>query len=89
MVPVPPFTFLRDVVNNEETFDFCICNPPFFDHAASQTSDGSSKKNRVKRRRMAEKCVSGSPHEISSPGGEEEFVGNIIRDSLKLRDRIK
>lgn len=89
VVQVSQSTFLLDIVNEDENFDFCMCNPPFFDCYENETESMPLKKNRAVRINAAKMRASGSQHETASPGGEIEFIKNIISDSMKLRDRIK
>lgn len=66
-----------------------MCNPPFFDCYENKLENMPLKKNRAVRMNAAKMRASGSQHETVSPGGEKEFIKNIISDSMKLRDRIK
>lgn len=75
------------MIDVNETYDFCMCNPPFF------TND-----TEVHRRNSESETESvdddeisfvGAPDEILSDGGEIKFVKNIIQDSLKLKNQIK
>lgn len=79
-------TFLDGIFDETETFDFCMCNPPFF---SNEDDLNSNQKARTSKRKEPNNCQTGVCDEIISPGGEVEFIRNIIRDSLKLRDRIK
>ncbi|XP_065208840.1 U6 small nuclear RNA (adenine-(43)-N(6))-methyltransferase [Planococcus citri] len=83
---VPDTVFLDGVFDKMETFDFCMCNPPFF---SSEQDVDSTQKSRTANRKEPNNCRTGVSDEIISPGGEVEFIRNIIRDSLKLRERIK
>lgn len=73
---VEPSQCLLDVLTDVDgDFDFCMCNPPFFEDE-SQADHG---------RRVA--CM-GNSNEMATEGGEERFVERIILDSLQLRDRV-
>lgn len=63
-----------------------MCNPPFF---SSENDVDSNQKSRTANRKEPTNCRTGVSDEIISPGGEVEFIRNIINDSLKLRERIK
>ncbi|CAL1294726.1 unnamed protein product [Larinioides sclopetarius] len=73
---------LHDVmVENVENFDFCVCNPPFFENKDDI---------RKKRPRIREKLeLFAKKDEIFSDGGEVSFVKQLLKDSLILKDRIR
>ncbi|XP_055631255.1 U6 small nuclear RNA (adenine-(43)-N(6))-methyltransferase [Toxorhynchites rutilus septentrionalis] len=66
-----------------ERFDFCMCNPPFFDDGVETKME-----NRTGRRKEPSNAKTGSSAELSTDGGEVRFVGQIIEESMELRDRI-
>jgi len=67
---------LSGVIQPEERFDFCMCNPPFFSDL-SETG-------------LSDKTVcTGTSGELVTQGGEQEFVAQIIEDSLVMKDQIK
>ncbi|GBM64651.1 U6 small nuclear RNA (adenine-(43)-N(6))-methyltransferase [Araneus ventricosus] len=74
-------TVLQDaMVENVENFDFCVCNPPFFENKDDM---------RKKSPRMREKLeLFAKKDEIFSDGGEVSFVKQLLKDSLMLKDRI-
>lgn len=74
------------MLDENDTFDFCMCNPPFF---SNEDDTDSTLKARTVKRKEPSNCRTGISDEIVSPGGEVEFIKNIIRDSLKLQDRVK
>mmetsp|Transcript_39630 Transcript_39630/g.64246 ORF Transcript_39630/g.64246 Transcript_39630/m.64246 type:complete len:361 (+) Transcript_39630:268-1350(+) len=69
---------LDGVLSPDESFDFCMCNPPFF-----ETLDDTGL-NPVKDFHQA-----GSANELVTDGGEVAFVSRIIEDSLILRHQIR
>ncbi|MDF1697272.1 MAG: 23S rRNA (adenine(1618)-N(6))-methyltransferase RlmF [Saprospiraceae bacterium] len=74
------------VVRREETFDACICNPPF--HGSQEEAERGSKrkwKNLGKNIKKSElQNFGGQNTELSYPGGEVEFIKNMIHESRKL-----
>ncbi|KAJ0260555.1 U6 small nuclear RNA [Hirschfeldia incana] len=67
---------LLGVVKESETFDFCMCNPPFF-----ETFEESG---------LNPKTSCGGTHaEMVCDGGEQAFVTRIIQDSAVLRERFR
>ncbi|XP_028053594.1 U6 small nuclear RNA (adenine-(43)-N(6))-methyltransferase-like [Camellia sinensis] len=67
---------LLGVVRDGEKFDFCMCNPPFFE---TMEEAGLNPKT----------SCGGTPKEMVCPGGEEAFISRIIRDSLQLKQSFR
>lgn len=70
----PPI--LVGVVKDEEKFDFCMCNPPFFE---TMEEAGLNPKT----------ACGGTSEEMVCPGGEQAFVTRIIDDSVKLKQTFR
>ncbi|XP_027919005.1 U6 small nuclear RNA (adenine-(43)-N(6))-methyltransferase isoform X1 [Vigna unguiculata] len=70
----PPI--LVDVVKDDEKFDFCMCNPPFFE---SLEEAGLNPKT----------SCGGTSHEMVCPGGERAFITRIIEDSTQLKQHFR
>eukprot|EP00041_Stephanoeca_diplocostata_P013419 m.235084 g.235084 ORF g.235084 m.235084 type:complete len:457 (-) comp19331_c0_seq3:1672-3042(-) len=62
-------------------YDFCMCNPPFF-------NIGESPQNRTGRRHMLSGPKAGDDVEMETVGGECGFVGRLVLESLDLGDRV-
>lgn len=67
---------LLGVVKEGEEFDFCMCNPPFFE---SIEEAGLNPKT----------ACGGTPEEMVCPGGEQAFIARIIEDSVKLKQSFR
>ncbi|KAK8601261.1 hypothetical protein V6N12_051100 [Hibiscus sabdariffa] len=67
---------LIDVVRDGETFDFCMCNPPFFE---SIEEAGLNPKT----------SCGGTYEEMVCPGGEKAFITRIIEDSAVLKQSFR
>lgn len=70
----PPI--LLGVVKDSEHFDFCMCNPPFFE---TMEEAGLNPKT----------SCEGTPDEMVCSGGEHAFVTRIIEDSVKMKDTFR
>ncbi|CEP02217.1 U6 small nuclear RNA (adenine-(43)-N(6))-methyltransferase [Plasmodiophora brassicae] len=66
---------LVGVIPERTKYHFTVCNPPFFDDL-QQTGLN------------AKRVCRATPSELVCPGGEVEFVAQIVRESVVLRDRI-
>uniref|UniRef100_A0A1Q3F2P4 U6 small nuclear RNA (adenine-(43)-N(6))-methyltransferase n=1 Tax=Culex tarsalis TaxID=7177 RepID=A0A1Q3F2P4_CULTA len=65
----------------EESFDFCMCNPPFYEQ------DHESE-NRTGHRPEPSGASTGCVDELRTEGGELRFVEKIIDESVELKERI-
>lgn len=73
------------------SFDFCMCNPPFFGslEELQPPTHQLGKRNRTGKRRAAKCPPSGSTDELFVDGGEIEFVRKIVEESCELKTKIK
>jgi 23S rRNA A1618 N6-methylase RlmF len=60
---------------NRETFDFCMCNPPFFSSLEEKSENPKA-------------VCNATTGELVTEGGELAFIFKMIEDSLILRERI-
>ncbi|GKA60873.1 methyltransferase-like protein 16 isoform X1 [Tanacetum coccineum] len=67
---------LAGVVKSGETFDFCMCNPPFFE---SMEESGLNPNT----------SCGGTPAEMVCPGGEQAFISRMIQDSVQLKQSFR
>lgn len=67
---------LLGVVKDGESFDFCMCNPPFF-----ETIEEGSLNPKT--------SCGGTPAEMVCPGGEQAFISRIIKDSVQLKQSFR
>jgi 23S rRNA A1618 N6-methylase RlmF len=67
---------LCGVLADDECFEFCVCNPPFFESLADTG---------LNRRRAAHATAG----ELTCPGGELAFVTRLLDDSVVLRHRVR
>lgn len=70
----PPI--LVGVVKTGENFDFCMCNPPFFE----SMEEGGLNPNT---------SCGGTLAEMVCPGGEQAFISRIIEDSVQLKESFR
>ncbi|KAI8807143.1 ribosomal RNA large subunit methyltransferase F-like protein [Cladochytrium replicatum] len=74
---------LRDGRSVDVDFDFCMCNPPFFEDSV-QRNDGLMKKADA-----PSTVCTGSDVEMIAPEGEVGFVKNIISQSIEAPSRFR
>ena len=87
VVQVADTSTLFDVLSdNEATYDFCMCNPPFF---GSNFEAWGMLTSRTTDRPDPSSVSTASPVESIVAGGEVEFVKRMINDSVALKGRIR
>ncbi|CAI2347850.1 unnamed protein product [Caenorhabditis sp. 36 PRJEB53466] len=77
-------------------FDFCMCNPPFFDakndekfREISENSYSNDMRDGMDARGAPHSATHASAAELYVEGGEVAFVNRIIDDSVVLRERVR
>lgn len=79
-------TILKGAVDMDHTYDFTMCNPPFF---RSERDADSSSKSRSNARTLPRGGKTGSSSEVVVEGGEVAFVRQMIQESAELRDMVR
>ncbi len=80
-----------NVLNAEERFDLCLCNPPF--HSSAEIAEST---NRRKWRNfgMLENAATGALNfggkgaELWCTGGEASFIKRMVNESVAVRDQV-
>lgn len=73
---------LLGAIDENLNYDFCMCNPPFFDYNEKPV-------NRTFRRPQVDAVASNVKTEVCSEGGEISFISKLIEESVKLKTKIK
>ncbi|KAF3918591.1 hypothetical protein AA313_de0201915 [Arthrobotrys entomopaga] len=77
------YIFPKEVTESAESIDFTMCNPPFYSSVNDMMSSA-----KLKSVPPLSACT-GSTTEMVTEGGEVAFVGRIIDESLKLREKVR
>ncbi|MEN8957455.1 MAG: 23S rRNA (adenine(1618)-N(6))-methyltransferase RlmF [Flavobacteriales bacterium] len=76
----------KGVVKADDKIDMTICNPPF--HGSPEEAEASSRKKirnlTNHRNKDKTKNFGGKSNELWAPGGEVEFIKNMIRESKSV-----
>lgn len=78
---------LKDFLETTENavFDFCLCNPPFYD-----VNESHSKADRnPEKRKSPRNCQTGNVDELFCEGGEVAFVEGIVTESQVFSSRVR
>ncbi|KAL2736245.1 U6 small nuclear RNA (adenine-(43)-N(6))-methyltransferase-like isoform X1 [Vespula maculifrons] len=81
VIKVDKDKILKGTIEENETFHFIMCNPPFF-----ETEDTSDK---VIKQQPPRNAPTGSNKELSIEGGERLFVTKMIEESMQISEKIK
>ncbi|KAG0254705.1 hypothetical protein DFQ27_006709 [Actinomortierella ambigua] len=76
---LPPELF----TDPNQTYDFCMCNPPFFE------SDDDYLESLASKVEAPAATLSATDMELTTPGGEVQFVKKMIDESKKLQKRVR
>lgn len=79
-------TLLKDLIDLETTYDFCMCNPPFF---SSTNELDPRNQSRSENRRLPRNALTGKANEVVALGGEVEFISKLIKESVDLKLQVK
>lgn len=72
--------------NPTETYDFCMCNPPFFGNTQELNFSFKSRKEDRPRPRNA---FCAHVNEVVVSGGEVKFITKLIKESEQLKTQIR
>ncbi len=77
----------RGIIRPDELFDLSICNPPFHSSPAEANAGNIQKLSNLKDKKITKpiRNFGGNNREIWCEGGEEKFVGSMIRESVEFR----
>ncbi|KAG8224346.1 hypothetical protein J437_LFUL004302 [Ladona fulva] len=78
-------TILKEIIDEDKTYDFTMCNPPFF----ANEQEITEYENRTAVRKTPSNSLTGTVGELVFPGGELAFIKKMVQESLTLRDKIK
>lgn len=86
VIRVSEGSILESVIGTSiDTYDFCMCNPPFFaDHFEAQ-----GLLSRTVNRPEPRTISTASPQECVAEGGEVGFVRKMIEESVYFQQKIR
>ncbi|KAI7887349.1 S-adenosyl-L-methionine dependent methyltransferase [Lichtheimia hyalospora FSU 10163] len=70
------------MLEDTRKYAFCMCNPPFYE-SKEEVDQGLENKELE-----PSSVCTGSTNEMITPGGELQFISQIINESLEYKDRI-
>ncbi len=81
-----PQDIFKGVIRDDEHFDLSICNPPFHASRAEAQAGTLRKLSNITHKKVSrpERNFGGQSNELWSEGGEEQFIGTMIRQSRQF-----
>lgn len=78
--------FFSGIIQQNERFDFTICNPPFHSSEAEAQSGTQRKLNNLKQKKIKNPLLNfgGQNNELWCEGGEERFISDMIVQSKEF-----
>ncbi len=83
-----PAHIFRGIIHPTDRFTFTMCNPPFFGSAHEAAASARTKWLKLGKRAETPANFGGRGNELWTPGGEEAFVGRMIRESQAFRSQV-
>lgn len=82
--------FFKEVIQNDERYDFTMCNPPFHASAAQAESATQRKLKNLTGEKQKEtvRNFGGQSNELWCFGGEEKFVADMISESVEFGKQV-
>ncbi|KAH9980454.1 hypothetical protein BJV74DRAFT_779496 [Russula compacta] len=71
------------IQNKDISFDFSMCNPPFYASAEEVARSAATKEL------LPSAICTGAEVEMITPGGEEAFVSKMVHESITLSERCR
>lgn len=81
VIKVDKDKILQGTIEDNETFHFVMCNPPFF-----ETEESSDK---VIKQQPPRNAPTGNLKELSIEGGEKSFITKMMEESIQIGEKIK
>ncbi len=78
-----PSHIFQGLLEKGETFDACLCNPPFHS-SLREAGEGTERKWRNLGKSVSRRNFGGQGRELWCPGGEGAFLGRMIQESARI-----
>jgi len=83
--------FFQGIVQPQDNFAACICNPPFHATSKEATSKARKKLEKLTRTQVKDPVLNfgGTASELTYPGGELIFIKQMIKESKRFQNNFK
>ncbi len=82
-------TIFGELVNENESYDFVVCNPPFFNDELENKGMSSAIRKPEKRHGPSSANTQRLHEAVYLDGGEVGFVKKIIDESIQIGSKIR
>jgi 23S rRNA (adenine1618-N6)-methyltransferase len=76
-------------LDENKTYDFTVCNPPFFNDESEAVGRSDKIRNPTKRHKANSKNTAQLDESVYDQGGEVEFIKKMIDESVLIENKIK
>lgn len=83
-----PGHIFEGIVEPKETFDFCMCNPPFHASAKEAAAAAQRKRTNLKLGKSSRLNFGGRSHELWTAGGERALISSMIEESARIPETV-
>ena len=78
-----------ETVASDFTYNFTMCNPPFFTEVHADDDITKTKADRTNHRPCPASISTATENESVTEGGEVSFVSRMINESLETRNAVR
>lgn len=78
----------KNIIEQDEHFDFTICNPPFHASEAEARAGTLRKRKNLGFKDTSKLNFGGKSNELWCEGGEQAFIGQMIQESLEFKQSV-
>lgn len=82
-----PQSIFLEIIQKDDFFDAIMCNPPFYS-STKMAEASNARKNRNIHGEQKSRNFGGKEHEIVYPGGEFQFINNMIYESKRYKTQV-
>ena len=82
----------KGIINEDELFDFTVCNPPFHNSIQEASKSALLKINNLKKSDSNKEIslnFAGQANELWCNGGEKLFIKRLIKESVFFKNQVK
>ena len=80
-----PNCILTNIIQENDYFDFSMCNPPFYKSMRDYLAETNRKNRNLK---ISNSGFRGLSHELYCDGGEIRFINQMIDESVKFKTQV-
>ena len=85
-----PLNIFKGIVNEDDYYDFTICNPPFHKSLKDAMQGNKRKIQNLTKQKITKNSLNfgGQNSELWCKGGEISFIANMIKESFEFKNNV-